>query len=557
MRNFDKTKVSGVVNTSKIRKQKKVFKSKENLNSNIPFLLNVMSKSQRVIFLFLVAIWISSLVLFFEWWISAEHVIGRYKFALNSAMFIWTMILPGYFFFFVYRMKRVNPEIKIPKEWRVAMIVTRAPSEPFSIVKKTLEAMLAQKFPHDNWLADEDPSDEIREWCYANKVKLSCRKGITEYHRKTWPRRTKCKEGNLAYFYDHYGYDNYDFVAQFDADHVPEEGYLENMLRPFINDAIGYVSAPSICDTNGKESWAARGRLYAEAIMHGPLQAGYSDGFAPLCIGSHYSVRTKALKDIGGLGPELAEDHSTTLMMNGNGWRGIHSFDATARGEGPRTLADCITQEFQWSRSLMVLFLTELPKYWKKMTFRFKLQFLFSQLWFPLFSLFMLIGHLLPIIAVLMKKPWVMVSFTAFLQHSFPVLVSILAIIWLLKINDWLKPCYSPILSWEAMLFQIVRWPWSLYGSIMGVIVVFRKKNIIFKVTPKDVVANPPMNWSILYPYIITIIISALPAIILQDAEDASGYIFFLIFNVIIYTVLLFSIIIIHFNETKRATQIK
>jgi cellulose synthase/poly-beta-1,6-N-acetylglucosamine synthase-like glycosyltransferase len=204
------------------------------------------------------------------------------------------------------------------------------------------------------------------------------------------------------------------------------------------------VSAPSICDSNGDSSWAARGRLYAEAIMHGPLQAGYSSGFAPLCIGSHYTVRTKALKEIGGLGSELAEDHSTTLMMNGHGWKGIHAMDALAHGEGPPSLGDCITQEFQWSRSLMVLLLTEMPKYWGKLKPKLKLKFLFAQLWYPLFGLFMVAGHLLPILAVCLGEPFVSVSFLEFIKYSLPVTVSIMGVIWFLKTNGWLKPGYSP-----------------------------------------------------------------------------------------------------------------
>ena len=73
------------------------------------------------------------------------------------------LALPGYMFFFIARMRRVNPDIEIPGNWRIAMITTRAPTEPFSLVKVTLEAMLKQKFPHDTWLADEDPDDEIIE----------------------------------------------------------------------------------------------------------------------------------------------------------------------------------------------------------------------------------------------------------------------------------------------------------------------------------------------------------------------------------------------------------
>src|SRR5258705_9038056 len=106
------------------------------------------------------------------------------------------------------------------------MVVTKAPSEPWGVVRETLEAMLAQDHPHDTWLADEDPAHETIAWCKTHGVKISTRKGVADYHRTSWPRRTRFKEGNLAYFYDHYGYDLYEFVAQMDADHVPSRGYL-------------------------------------------------------------------------------------------------------------------------------------------------------------------------------------------------------------------------------------------------------------------------------------------------------------------------------------------
>jgi len=141
--------------------------------------------------------------------------------------------MPGYYFYFLRRMKKPNPALPIPADWRVAMVVTRAPSEPFAMAQQTLLAMKAQDIPHDTWLADEDPSPEILAWCREHDIKVSTRRDAAAYHRSDWPRRTKCKEGNLAYFYDHYGYDNYDFVSQLDADHVPVPGYLRQMLLPF------------------------------------------------------------------------------------------------------------------------------------------------------------------------------------------------------------------------------------------------------------------------------------------------------------------------------------
>jgi cellulose synthase (UDP-forming) len=514
-------------------------------------LVDVLSKRQRLHFRALVVAWAMSLLVFYTWWFRGEHIESWIRFAVNSLLQTWTLGLPGYFIFFVSRMKRVSSKLAVPDSWRVAMVTTRAPSEPIEVVTKTLEAMLAQEYPHDTWLADEDPTDEIVCWCDEHGVQLSTRRDATEYHREQWPRRAKCKEGNLAYFYDHHGYERYEFVVQLDADHVPTVGYLEAMLRPFVDPAVGYVSAPSICSTNANSSWSARGRLFAESVMHGPLQAGYSNGFAPLCIGSHYAVRTCALREIGGLGPELAEDHSTTLMMNGNGWRGVHALDAIACGEGPPTLADCITQEFQWARSLMVVMLTVLPKYWNRLSWPLRFQFLFSQLWYPIFGGTMLCGLTLPVVAIVTKQPWVRVSYTDFLLHSFPVTCLSLAILAFLQRQKLLRPVEAPLCSWEAVLFQLVRWPWAVYGSLMGVVMVVRQRNVEFRVTPKGVSHPESLRWRVLLPYIVVVVLSCIPVLLVGDAGDASGYYFFLILSQILYVLTLFSIVLIHRHEIK------
>ena len=88
------------------------------------------------------------------------------------------------------------------------------------------------------------------------------------------------------------------------------------------------------------------------------LQAGYSADFAPLCIGSHYAVRTAALRSIGGLGPELARGLQHHHSDERGGWRGAFAIDAAAHGDGPASVADCLTQEFQWSSSVTRIFLS-------------------------------------------------------------------------------------------------------------------------------------------------------------------------------------------------------
>jgi hypothetical protein len=436
------------------------------------------------------------------------------------------------------------------------MVVTKAPSEPFPIVRRTLEAMLAQRYPHDTWLADEDPSAETLAWCENHGVRVSTRKGRADYHLQTWPRRTRCKEGNLAFFYDHYGYDGYDFVAQLDADHVPEDGYLEEMLRPFADPAIGYVSAPSICDANADASWSARGRLNFEGPFHGALQAGYAgSGLAPMCIGSHYAVRTAALREIGGLGPELAEDHSTSLLMNAGGWRGVHAMAAIARGDGPSTFADMVTQEFQWSRSLITILLAYMPTHARRLPRGLRIHFLFCQSSYVLLSLFMSIAFMMPLVALFVDRPFVNVSYPEFFISYSLISAGLIAMLMWWRKEGWTRPSEAPTLSWEGMLYMFARWPWWIIGTAAAVRDRISGTVAEFRITPKGASATATVPFRVIAPYLALSFASGLPVLFISGVRMAPGFYFFALLNAVIYAALSIVILVRHNIENRSAAR--
>lgn len=514
-------------------------------NSLVPLLQGRL----RVQFVFGCITWVAAFLYFWIWWLEPAHNIGTWAYAYVTVLQAWITFLPAYFLMIFFSGKKPAGSVLLPKTTRIAMVVTKAPPEPFTVVRETLLAMLAQDYPHDTWLADENPDQVTRDWCAEHGVYISTRYGVAEYHRTEWPRRTRCKEGNLAYFYDTFGYENYDFVSQLDADHVPTLTYLREMMRPFVDDAVGYVSAPSICDKNKVKSWAARGRLYAEATMHGALQAGYNGGWAPLCHGSHYAVRTGALKEIGGIGPELAEDHSTTLMMNAHGWRGVHAVDAIAHGDGPETLADLITQEFQWSRSVVMILLKYTPKYAVGLPWRLRFQFVFLELWYPLVGLFMASSLTLPIIAVLTKVTFVNVTFPDFLFHALPMLVTLTALAMYIRNADLMRPVNAKVFSWELPVYFFVRWPWALLGTVAAARDYFTGTFVDFKVTPKGTTDAYPLPFRVLAPYALISLFSAFPVVMIKSAQLASGFYIFALMNALIYGAIYLLALIKHQGE--------
>ncbi|QCM12106.1 glycosyltransferase [Agrobacterium tumefaciens] len=512
-------------------------------------MLSVFTGWNRTAYLLGIGGWLVTLAYFWIWWLDRDRVIDWPYYTIVTMTLAWITLLPSYFIFIFLNARVVDRRSPLPKG-RVAMVVTKAPSEPFAVVRKTLLAMLEQKgLEFDVWLADEDPDAQTLKWCGAHGVFVSTRKGIADYHRKTWPRRTRCKEGNLAYFYDHYGYERYDFVAQFDADHVPEPDYLSEIIRPFADPAVGYVSAPSICDANAGESWAARGRLYAEASLHGALQLGYNNSWAPLCIGSHYAVRTKALREVGGLGPELAEDHSTTLLMNAGGWRGVHAVNAIAHGDGPSTFADLIVQEFQWSRSLMTILLQYSRHYVPKLPLRLKFQFLFSQLWYPLFSGFMALMFVLPAVALLSGHVLVNASYPVFLAHFMPISLIMIVFAFFWRATGAFRPHDAKLFSWEAMVFLFLRWPWSLMGVLAAIRDTIRGDFVDFRITPKGTQPKPPLPLRVIVPYMALAALSLLAMVLAPRESGAEGFFVFAAINVAIYAGLSVFLLIRHAME--------
>ena len=514
-----------------------------------PYTKPVLRGRKRIKYHILAAIWAVAAIWFWIWWLHPDHILPGLRYWIVTIALSWLFILQ--ILLIVVSRRAVVPCSDPPANVRVGMIVTKTPSEPFSILRKTLEAMLAQTYPHDTWLADEDPNPETIAWCKAHGVKVSTRKDQPDYHRPEWPRRTRCKEGNLAYFYDHYGYDDYDFVSQLDADHVPQATYLEEIMRGFGDPEVGYVSAPSICSANAEESWAARTRLHTEAGFHGIFQCGYAGTLTPMCIGSHYAVRTKALKEVGGLGPELAEDHSTTMIMSAGGWKGVHAFDAIAEGDGPASVSDLCTQEFQWSRSLVSLLLFHTPRYFTNLPVRLRYQFILCQMLYPIIAGVMLVFYVVPIAAVLFDLRYANVTYPDFILHFTAPTIAMIAFSINLKRDGFYRPKWGRVWCWEKALFPALQWPWVLWGCMMAVRDRIFGGFVDFRITPKGEAVEVKLPLRVVLPYAFLAAGCFIPVILIDYLRDAAGFFLLTIISGFAYLVVLVVIVTRHIRDNK------
>ncbi|NMM92710.1 N-acetylglucosaminyltransferase, partial [Rhodococcus sp. SRB_17] len=236
---------------------------------------------------------------------------------------------------------------------------------------------------------------------------------------------------------------------------------------------------------------------------HGPVQLGHNRGLAPISIGSHYAVRTAAVRSIGGIGPELAEDFSTSYLLNTAGWSGAFAIDAEAHGEGPATFGAMLTQEFQWSRSLAVVFLNLVSRTLSRLPWALRMRFLFALGFYPLLVFSTAVGLSLPPIAAVTGLPWVRVNYLDFLAHWLVPALFLLLLTAVLRRHQFLRPQRSPLLSWEVWLYALARWPIIGWGLIAACVQQISPKPVVFKVTPKGVSGVESMPVRLVAPYLV------------------------------------------------------
>jgi cellulose synthase (UDP-forming) len=516
------------------------YEIKKNYNQKNP-LHSVFTHKQKIIAYFIFIFWLLIFIDFVFWWFTKTTPRLMWAYSLTTLTVFWLPVLGLYFFIFSLRQKEIKIDHYIPP-CRVAMVATKIPSEPEELLHRTLEAMKRQDFPYpyDVWLCDEDPSQSMLDWCQSKGVNVSTRKHDSSYHNNEYPRKAKSKEGNLMYFFDKYGYDNYDYVSQFDADHAPEKDFLKETIKYFNDPKVGYVSTPSITDGNLEDSWTVLARCYWEATTHGPMQAGANNGFSPMMFGSHYTHRTKALRSIGGIAPEIAEDHTTTLVYNASGWKGSFSRDAIAHGYGAVGVVDSMVQEYQWALVGMRAMFLVLPKFFWSLPGKLKFQFLVWESWYPLLILVTLISYFLPVFALKSGNAIVNVEGWGFLWHYLPLNFIFVFYVWWLRSCRQLRPVWSWQVSWETFIFQILQFPWILLGILAGLYeVISGSKKTKIKITDKtEKVKN--IGFLFFLPHFIVVAINCWGVLSTPYAGDAYGYYWFSFAIIVAHAIAIF-----------------
>ena len=501
-----------------------------------PASVSALTRSQRAAHLALGALWVVVSAQFWMWWVPRAQG-GDLWLALtvSLALAYQAAVLPTIFWWFVGRMRR--PGHRPPaRGLRTAMVTLCVPSvESLEIIEEQLRAMQAVRYPHDSWILDEGDSPAVRALARRYGVHHFSRKGIQRWNQLGPPHQRKTKAGNVNAWLSSLaerGLD-YDFFVQLDIDHRPDPSYLDRVLGYFDDPAVAWVQSPSVC--RNLDCWTARGLAEQELVFQGPLQMGFY-GFSqtPFIIGSHTAYRTSAIREIGGFQPTRAEDHLDTVVLAAHGYRGVFVPDTIARGDGPEDLPTYLRQQFAWAHSMITVLLSWTPRLVRHYKPRVALQFLFSQTWYLLWSVSMLVLWAAPLLALAGDRRIAATSLGEYFVYFIPVALAG----WLMWsfARPWFKPQGLRI-SWRGAVLTVARWPAVLW-ALLSVLMRIKRP---YMITPKGMSGLSARRAIAAYGPLLGFATIALATVWFADAMghegDALAYVPLVLFNALIMVV--------------------
>jgi cellulose synthase (UDP-forming) len=260
--------------------------------------------------------------------------------------------------------------------------------EPIVVVEATVRAARDMQLAHRVWVCDDGPSDEVAVLCAelgVGYLRRNSRKGV--------------KAGNANHALSKTGGE---FVAIFDADHVPHPDFLLVMLPHLARPDVAFVQGPQYYG-NSDASFSAAASSESQRLFYEVICPGKNRFNAAFHVGTNAVFRRSALDDVEGFYEDThSEDIWTSVRLHQRGWRSIYLPEIVAQGLAPETVYAHLRQQFRWASGSFEILLRSNPLRRKDLTADQRVQYLFpplhfllgfSNLWFLLLPpLFLLVG---------------------------------------------------------------------------------------------------------------------------------------------------------------------
>lgn len=226
-------------------------------------------------------------------------------------------------------------------------------NESSKLLRTTILAAKKLKYPHTTWILDDGNREDI------NKLasELGC-KYITRDNN------THAKAGNLNNALKH---SSAELIAIFDADHVPKENFLDQLIGYFNNEKVAFVQTPQDfynTDSFQFSNHEAKGLLWHDQTFFYQIgQAGRDYWNAASFCGTNAIIRRSSLDSINGFATEtVTEDMHTSIRLQKLGYESVYHPEPLAYGVAATNYTEFLQQRLRWARgNIQSLFEEKLP----------------------------------------------------------------------------------------------------------------------------------------------------------------------------------------------------
>jgi len=455
------------------------------------------TKQMRV----LVVIGVLLLLQFLWWFADSEHVGYAPLFWLLTFSLCYKMLrMLHEWYHYVHVQEPVMPVVDTTAPLRtVDMLTTACPGEPHAMIIRTLESLVAVRYPHTTYLCDEGDEPELRAAC--------ARLGVVHVTRTE---KKNAKAGNIN---NALRQATGEMAVVLDPDHEVTPDFLDQVMPYFEDPTVGYVQVVQAYG-NQKESLVALGAAEQTYHFYGPLMMGMNGYNTVQAIGANCTFRRTALESIGGHAPGLTEDMHTAMRLHAAGWKSVYAPVVVSRGLVPSTLGAFYMQQLKWARGTFDLLAHVYPKLFRQFSWRQKLHYFTLPLYF--FSgVVALIDIVVPVASLLLLKfPWHL-SLPEFALHMLPVTAVGLMIRY--NAQQWLREPHEPGLHLAGGFLRISTW-W-VYS--LGLVYTLLNVKVPYIPTPKE--GQVKNEWLLSAPNLLLALISTGAAAFSMGVQGIRG----------------------------------
>jgi cellulose synthase (UDP-forming) len=457
------------------------------------------SKNESRIIKLMILLGVFSILNFLHYFFQPDFIGNSFLFTLLTITILYS-ILKKLYMWYNYSNISIPEKPEGTPDFKVDVLTTYFPGEPYQMTITTLEAINNITYPHTTYLCDEANDPFLKSFCEEN--------GIIHVTRDN---RKDAKAGNINNTLENYA--TGDICVVLDPDHIPEPNFLDPILPHFLDPDIGFVQIVQSY-YNTRETLVARGAAEQTFQFYGPMMMTLNSYGTVNAIGANCVFRRKALDSIGGHAAGLCEDMHTAMRLYSKNWKAVYIPEVLAKGLAPSNLTNFFKQQLKWSRGTFDLLFKVYPKIFKTLSRRQKLHFGILPLHY-LAGVTILINFLIPILSLLFAiTPW-KGNIIDFFLVLLPVVVS--SVLIRTFIQKW-------VIEKKERGFHIIGGllhinSWWIY--LIGLVYTLIDKEVPYLPTPKENEWNT--NYRIIIPNLSVAFISII-AVIYGLSIDLTPY---------------------------------